>query len=119
MHASIFQERDNALAGKRDVEREVDVMKERLDATQRSLEATQQELELRQGRLSHLDRAVRESSHSVHSTATQFGLFREQVAALLSNAYAEVHPSEDGIREAVRSLAHHNTELEKVGQRAL
>ncbi|XP_041353054.1 coiled-coil domain-containing protein 170-like [Gigantopelta aegis] len=110
---NIRMERDNALAGKRDMEREIDIMKERLNATQRSLEATQQELELRQGRLSHLDREVRETSHNVHSTATQYSLFREQIAALLSNAYTAVHPSEDSIKDAVRNMMHNNKELEQ------
>ena len=96
------------------MEREIEVMKERLDTTQRSLEATQQELELRQGRLSHLDREMRETSHSVHSTATQYSLFREQVASLLSNAYTTVHPSEDSIKDTIRNMVQSNKELEHV-----
>lgn len=52
------QERDNALMSKRDVEREVELLKERLEANQRAMDATRAELELRDNRLSTLDREV-------------------------------------------------------------
>lgn len=53
-----FQERDNAFAARHELEREVELMKERLDANQRVLEATKAELDLRENRLSALDREV-------------------------------------------------------------
>ncbi|XP_046545107.1 coiled-coil domain-containing protein 170-like [Haliotis rubra] len=109
---SIRMERDNALAGKREVEREIELMKERLDANQRSLDATRGELELRQGRLSSLDREVRETSHNVRSWENQYHLFREQIAGLLSNSYTMVEPSEDMIKDNIRRMAQTNKEYE-------
>lgn len=54
----LFQERDNALGSRRDMEREIVLLKERLDANQRALDATKAELDLRENRLTTLDREV-------------------------------------------------------------
>ncbi|KAK6183719.1 hypothetical protein SNE40_011145 [Patella caerulea] len=108
---NLRMERDNALAAKRDMEREVDVVKERLEANQRALDATRNELELREGRLNHLDREYRETANNTRSTSSQFNLFKEQLAGMLSNGYTSVSPSEEMIKEAVLALSQNNKEL--------
>ncbi|ESO87729.1 hypothetical protein LOTGIDRAFT_127327, partial [Lottia gigantea] len=108
---NLRQERDNALAARRDMEREVEVVKERLEANQRALDATRNELELREGRLNHLDREYRETTNNTRSTTSQFNLFKEQLANILSNSYTNVPPSEDLIRDSILNLAQNNKEL--------
>ena len=46
------------MAARNELEREIDLMKERLEANQRVLDATKAELDLRENRLSMLDREV-------------------------------------------------------------
>uniref|UniRef100_A0A8W8I947 Coiled-coil domain-containing protein 170 n=3 Tax=Magallana gigas TaxID=29159 RepID=A0A8W8I947_MAGGI len=50
-------ERDTAITEKRNMEREMTMMRERLDANMRALEAARAELDLKQSRLSSLDRS--------------------------------------------------------------
>ncbi|XP_013067200.2 coiled-coil domain-containing protein 170-like [Biomphalaria glabrata] len=104
-------ERDNALAARRDLEREIDLLKERLDASHRALEATKNELQLKENRFSSLDRDLREKTHNVRSASTQFDLFREQLANLLSSADINVVPSEENVKESVRHLVTDRKEL--------
>ncbi|XP_070180437.1 coiled-coil domain-containing protein 170-like isoform X2 [Littorina saxatilis] len=98
-------ERDNALGSRRDMEREIVLLKERLDANQRALDATKAELDLRENRLTTLDREMRVNTHSVHTAASQFQLFREQLANLLSTAFESMDSSEESLKEAVKRLA--------------
>ncbi|CAL1527506.1 unnamed protein product [Lymnaea stagnalis] len=104
-------ERDNALAARHDLEREIELLKERLDASHRALEATRNELQLKESRFSSLDRDLREKAHNIRSTSTQFDLFREQLANFLSTPQNNVNPSEDSVKEAVRRLATDRKEL--------
>ncbi|XP_076463456.1 coiled-coil domain-containing protein 170-like [Babylonia areolata] len=98
-------ERDNAVQSRLELEREVEMMRDRLDASQRMLDTTNAELEMRGGRLASLEHEMRVTSHSVHSSATAFQLFREQLANLLGTAYEHMEPSEESLKEAVRKLA--------------
>lgn len=109
---NIRMEKDNALAARADLDREVGLLKERLEANQRALDATRAELEMRENRLSTLDREMRHSSHSVHSTATAFQLFREQLANLLSAVFENCSSSEENLKEAVRRLATDKREID-------
>ncbi|XP_025105886.1 coiled-coil domain-containing protein 170-like [Pomacea canaliculata] len=108
---NLRMERDNALMSKRDVEREVELLKERLEANQRAMDATRAELELRDNRLSTLDREVRINSHNVHSAATAFSLFREQLANILSSAYETIEPTEEAIKQTAHRIASSYREL--------
>lgn len=102
---NLRMDRENAVAARNDHQREIELLKERLEANQRSLDATRAELDLRNNRLSTLDREVRTTSHSVHTAATSFGLFREQLANLLGTVYESMDSSEERIKEGVRRLA--------------
>ncbi|XP_005089149.1 coiled-coil domain-containing protein 170 [Aplysia californica] len=106
-------ERDNAVAVKRDLEREIELLRERVDAGQRSLEATKGELALCNDRFSTMERNYRESSHSVHTSGTQFKLFRDQIANLLSTAFNDVVPTEECIKECVRRITEDKKELDR------
>ncbi|KAH9514836.1 hypothetical protein Btru_023757 [Bulinus truncatus] len=118
---SLRLERDNALAARRDLEREIDLLKERLEASHRALEATKNELQLKENRFSSLDRDLREKAHNVRSASTQFDLFREQLSNLLSSADLSVVPTEENIKETVRRLVTEHKEsklrLEEYEQR--
>ncbi|KAL8611121.1 hypothetical protein ACOMHN_064411 [Nucella lapillus] len=102
---SLRVDRENAVKARMEMEREVDMLKERLDAGQRMLDATNAELQLRGDRLASVEHEMRVSSHSVHSSATAFQLFREQLANLLGTTYELIDPSEECLKEAVRKLA--------------
>ncbi|XP_059161028.1 coiled-coil domain-containing protein 170-like [Physella acuta] len=105
------QERDNAMAARKDLEREIELLKERLDASHRALDATKNELQLKESRFHSLDRNYRETAHTVKTASTQFDLFREQIANLLSTSYNNIVPSEECIKETVRRLATERKEL--------
>lgn len=97
------------------MEREVELLKERLEANHKALEATRSELELRENRFHSLDREYRETAHNVRTASTQFDLFREQLANLLSSVSSSVTPSEESLKETIRRLATDKRENDLVG----
>lgn len=99
------QERDNALAARHDQEREIGILRERLEANQRSLEATKSELGLREERISSLDKYYHETANKVRCTSTEFDLFREKIANILTSVFTDVAPTEERITEAVKKLS--------------
>nr|KAG5702124.1 hypothetical protein BaRGS_010390 [Batillaria attramentaria] len=72
---NLRMERENALATKRDLEKEIELLKDRLEANQRAMDATRAELELRDNRLATLD------------------------------LFENLDSGEEGLKEAVRRLA--------------
>lgn len=100
----MFQERDNALASRRDLEREIELLKERLDSTQRAWSATKHELETRDGHYTTVDREIRESQIAVRNAEVQYKNFKESLASLLTDSYSGCEPYEEAIRERVKNL---------------
>ncbi|XP_013406676.1 coiled-coil domain-containing protein 170 [Lingula anatina] len=109
---NLRMERDNAIMSKRELEQEIKLLKERLDASQRAWNATRHELDEREKRLSHLDREARESSFSVRNYQTQYNAFRETLASILSDAFRTVPPSEDSIKDKIGQLLAANKDKE-------
>ncbi|XP_064602879.1 coiled-coil domain-containing protein 170-like isoform X2 [Liolophura sinensis] len=107
---SLRLERDNAVASKKDLERETESLRDRLTSCQRALDAARDELTQKESRLSSLSREVRETEHSFHSNKTQYNLFKEQIASLLSEAFHQVEPYEEAIRERILALQDGNKE---------
>lgn len=97
-------ERDVERSARQELEREIVLLKERLDGSQRALEATRAELDLRDTRLSELDRELRTSTHTVHTHSTQYTRFLEQLAALLSDVEGSVYASEEDVRRKIETL---------------
>ena len=91
-------------SARQELEREIVLLKERLDGSQRALEATRAELDLRDARLSELDRELRTSTHTVHTHSTQYTRFLEQLAALLSDVEGSVYASEEDVRRKIETL---------------
>ncbi|XP_022332635.2 coiled-coil domain-containing protein 170-like [Crassostrea virginica] len=104
-------ERDTALTEKRNFEREMTMMKERLDANQRALEAARAELDLKQSRLSSLDREYRVNSEDIRKVHTEAHLFREQVASILSTVDERCDISSDFILNRIKTILQDNREL--------
>ena len=89
-------------------------MRERLDAGGRTLDATKEELELVNSRFASMERNYHESNHSIHTSSTQFKLFREQLANLLSTAFNDVVPTEECIKDCIERVTHDKRDLDKV-----
>ncbi|XP_062614112.1 coiled-coil domain-containing protein 170-like [Saccostrea cucullata] len=104
-------ERDTALTEKRNMEREMAMMSERLDANQRALEAARSELELKHSRLSTLDREYRINSEDVRKIQTEAHLFREQVASILSSVDERCDISSDFILNRIKTVLADNRDL--------
>lgn len=97
-------DRDAVESGRRDLQREVELLKERLEASQKAWAATKRELDEKSKVYASLDREVRDSSHSAKSAQTQLVAFRDQLASLLTDSYSRVAPSDDLIKEKIRQL---------------
>ncbi|XP_074661960.1 coiled-coil domain-containing protein 170-like [Tubulanus polymorphus] len=102
--ANIKLERENAVAERRELLREVELLKERLESTQKAWNATRHELEDREQRLSKIDREKHETSFSVRSIEAQYNGFKESLAHLLSDAYHSVAPNEETIKDKIKHL---------------
>lgn len=97
------------------MEREVDVIKERLDAAQRAASAGRSELDMREERLNRKEREFRSTMHDIQTTRTQISLFREQLASILSDVDDSVLDwSEEAIRNRIASLKSRNLEMVSV-----
>lgn len=108
----IRQERDNALASKHDLMREIELLRDRLDAGQKTIDATKEELILVNNRFSNMDRNYRETSHTVHVSGTALKLFREQLANVLSAVFNDVTPSEECIKDCIIRLSKDKREVD-------
>lgn len=104
-------ERDTAITEKRNMEREMTMMRERLDANMRALEAARAELDLKQTRLSSLDREYRVNSEDIRKVHTEAHLFREQVASILSTYDERCDISSDFILNRIKTIHQDNREL--------
>lgn len=108
-------ERDEAVDIRKSLEREIDVIKGRLDAAQRAVNANMSEIEMREERLNRKEREFRSNMHDVQQSRTQAGLFREQIASLLSDFDDSVMEwSEETIKSRIASLKSRSSEMSSV-----
>ncbi|KAK3799203.1 hypothetical protein RRG08_054331 [Elysia crispata] len=98
-------ERDTAVGSRMELEREIGLLKERLQASNHALEATKAELDMREQRSSTIERELRATSTHVRTTSTQFDLFREQLANILSATFDNMTPTEQCLKDTVQRLA--------------
>lgn len=97
-------ERDSAIDKRKDLEREIEHLKERLQSCQKAFDSSQNELKMRDCRLSAMDREVRESGHNIKTAQTQLHLFREQLASILGDAYHLIQANDEDIKERCKYL---------------
>ncbi|OWF37113.1 coiled-coil domain-containing protein 170-like [Mizuhopecten yessoensis] len=108
---NLRMERDEALSTRNTYEREIELLKERLEASHKSVEATRRELDLRETRISSLDREYRSHHHDVHVISTQLGTFKEKLAAILSTPDYRLEMSEEAIIERIKIIYQENCEF--------
>ncbi|XP_033736128.1 coiled-coil domain-containing protein 170-like [Pecten maximus] len=108
---SLRMERDEALNCRHGYEREIELLKERLEASHKSVEATRRELELRETRINSLDREYRSNHHDVHVITTQLMTMKEKLAAILSTADFRLDMSEEAIVARINTLLQENCEF--------
>lgn len=98
------QERDSAINRQRELEHEIELLKERLDASQRAWSATKRELDERESRFSAADREIRDRAMVVRNVETQYRSFKETIASLLSDSFHSIEPTEEMIRDRLTNL---------------
>ncbi|XP_060072809.1 coiled-coil domain-containing protein 170-like [Ylistrum balloti] len=108
---NLRMERDEALSSKHGLEREIELLKERLEASHKSVEAARRELELRESRITSLDREYRSHHHDVHVITTQLSTFKEKLAAILSTADLRLDMSEETLVTRINTLIQENCEF--------
>lgn len=87
----VVKECDNSLARQRELEREVELLKERLDASQAGWAAARSTLEDRE-------------HQAVHCEVTQLQAFLRSLAEMMSDSCIIVEASEDRIMQRLREL---------------
>ncbi|XP_071164540.1 coiled-coil domain-containing protein 170-like [Mytilus edulis] len=108
-------ERDEAVDIRRSLEREVDVLKERLVAAERAASANRSEIDMREERMNRKERELRTNIHDIQSAKSSVRLFMEQIATLLSEVDDSVLEwSEESIKSRVASLRSRNKEMVSV-----
>lgn len=97
---NLIVERDTAMSRQEDLLKEIDVLKERLEASQRAWSSMRNELEEQRQQVHHdVDRAlINQSIEGQHKA------FKECLAQLLSDGYVMVEPYEETIRERIQNL---------------
>lgn len=91
-----MQERDGALSRQTELQREVEELRERLDASQRAWTTMRRDLDER--------RACHDPTQISRSIEGQYRAFKDTLATLLSDGYCTVEPLEEPIRDRVHSL---------------
>lgn len=114
---ALQHERDIERSARKELEREISLLKERLEASQRTVDAQRSELNMKEKRLASIEYDLRSQSSSIYDTSSQFSRFKDQVAKILDIDRSEV--SEDHIRHKMesiifshRDLRHKNESLE-------
>ncbi|XP_061406019.1 coiled-coil domain-containing protein 170-like isoform X2 [Lethenteron reissneri] len=82
---ALRKERESALQARRSLEREVEVLRERLEAGQRAWDAARRELAQWEHRRAELDGGLRSSEHEARAAHAALHAFRSQLAAILSD----------------------------------
>lgn len=97
---NLIVERDTAISRQEDLLKEIDVLRERLEASQRAWSSMRNELEEQRQQVHHdVDRAlINQSVEGQHKA------FKECLAQLLSDGYVMVEPYEETIRERIQNL---------------
>jgi len=86
-----LQERDSSLAEQRELKRETELLKERLDASQAGWAAARSSLEDRERQVAECD-------------ASRLQMFQRSLAEMLSDSRVVVATSEDDIMQSIREL---------------
>ncbi len=92
------------MATAREMEREISLLKERLDSTQRAWSSTKRELEERDMRFTSIDRELKEHSLNARNSEVAFRNFKETLANLLSDEFHRLEPYEEPIRERIQAM---------------
>ncbi|XP_002738131.1 coiled-coil domain-containing protein 170-like isoform X2 [Saccoglossus kowalevskii] len=95
-------ERDSAMMRKNELEREVQLLKERMEANRRAWESTRMELEHRDTRVSALDHDLKTHQYNAQVAEASLRSLKESLAALLGDSFMSY--DEESIKEKVRQL---------------
>nr|XP_006625964.2 PREDICTED: coiled-coil domain-containing protein 170 [Lepisosteus oculatus] len=97
-------ELDSTIQAKTSLERENQLLQERLEATRSAWEASKQELSSLKKHSQELNGNLRNSLSETKSAQGLLQAFREDLATLLSGRSGTVHPTEEAIRERIREI---------------
>lgn len=100
----IFQERDAALTSKSTLEKEIEVLKERVTSIQTAWTSTKAEMEKRESVLNEHNANLKKLEYEALYEKNSFGAFKEQVANLLSDGVVKVEANEEQIKEKIQLL---------------
>ncbi|XP_078000196.1 coiled-coil domain-containing protein 170-like isoform X2 [Glandiceps talaboti] len=101
---SLRSERDSSILRRNELEREVQLLKERINANQRAWDSTRMELEQRDTRVTSMDRELKNHQYNAQVAMTTLKAFKESLATILSDSYFVCSDSEDAIKERVTQL---------------
>ncbi|XP_052769958.1 coiled-coil domain-containing protein 170-like isoform X1 [Mya arenaria] len=101
---SLSRERDMERSSRVEFERELQMLRDRLEASQRTIDAQRKEIDIRESRLASLEAEIRTSSTSVHSASTRMNLFVDQLSKLLGETDSSYLLEEDSIRCRIEEI---------------
>ena len=93
------------MARERELEHEITMLKERLDASQRAWSSTKRELDDKESHFVSADRGNRDQAAMLRNIETKYLSFKETLSQLLSDDYHSIEPSEELIRDRVANMA--------------
>ncbi|WAR19887.1 CC170-like protein, partial [Mya arenaria] len=101
---TLRSERDMERSSRVEFERELQMLRDRLEASQRTIDAQRKEIDIRESRLASLEAEIRTSSTSVHSASTRMNLFVDQLSKLLGETDSSYLLEEDSIRCRIEEI---------------
>lgn len=97
-------ERENFQTRAKELEKEVEILRERLESSQRVIAATKHEYTSHETRTISFERQQREMEITLRNSETNFRNFKQQIADWISDTSCIVEPYEESIRERIRVL---------------
>uniref|UniRef100_A0A8D0GFI7 Coiled-coil domain containing 170 n=1 Tax=Sphenodon punctatus TaxID=8508 RepID=A0A8D0GFI7_SPHPU len=95
---------DSSTTAKQSLEKDINVLQERLVSNQRAWEASVQDLNHWKRSSSELDESLKRNMEEARAAQILHNVFKEQVAGLLSSSSITVRPSEETIMERIQEL---------------
>ncbi|XP_069807151.1 coiled-coil domain-containing protein 170-like isoform X2 [Dendropsophus ebraccatus] len=101
---SLKRERDEALLAKKNVEREKEILQEKLKDNHKEWGSLHQELMEKEKKANDLERTLRTSDYEAKASHSLHQSFVSQLATILSNGFTTVPRTEEAVKERIQEL---------------
>ncbi|KAM3917976.1 coiled-coil domain-containing protein 170-like [Leptodactylus fuscus] len=101
---SLKREKDEAVLARKNIEREKEILQEKLKDNHKEWGSIRQELIEKEKKINDLERALRTSDYDAKASHSLHQSFISQLATILSNGFTTVPRTEEAVKERIQEL---------------